>query len=655
MILSVQHISKSFGDDLVLDDISFHLEDREKAALVGINGAGKSTLLKIIVGELEPDEGTVTISKNASIGYLAQYQEAFGIRTVYEEVLESKRDLVGMEAQIRAMEAQMQDLSGEDAEEFIDRYHRLLHSFDAAGGYSYRSEVAGVLKGLGFSEDDFDRSCSELSGGQKTRVALAGLLVTRPDLLLLDEPTNHLDIASISWLESFLINYKGAVLVVSHDRYFLDRVVTKVIEISLHRSAVYKGNYSSYADKAAKVREEKQRAYLNKQREIRRQQEVIDKLRSFNREKSVKRAESREKMLEKANPPERPSEEKSDMKITLAPSVLSGKDVLTAEGLEKSFGEKHLFSDLSFDIRRGEHVALIGENGTGKTTILKIINSVIDADDGMFRLGTNVQIGYYDQEQQELHPEKTLFDEIADEFPHLTQTEIRNTLAAFLFTGDDVFLRVADLSGGERGRLSLAKLMLSGANFLILDEPTNHLDIASREILESAINLYEGTVLFVSHDRYLINRCASRILELDGGRLTNYLGDYDYYLEKKNESLSHLSEKSQTGEKMSGKSGDGTEANESGAEDFSAGKAEWLAQKEEQAKLRKRINRISRIEDEISELEDSIARIDSAFADPEVATDPVRLGELSSEQTEIREKLDALYAEWEELSDSFRP
>ncbi len=651
MILSAQHISKSFGDDLVLDDISFHLEDREKAALVGINGAGKSTLLKIIVGELEPDEGTVTISKNSSVGYLAQYQETFGSRTVYEEVLEAKRDLIDMEAQIRTMEVQMQDLSGVDADAFIDRYHRLLHSFDTLGGYSYRSEAAGVLKGLGFCEDDFDRPCSELSGGQKTRVALAGLLVTKPDLLLLDEPTNHLDISSISWLESFLINYKGAVLVVSHDRYFLDRVVTKVIEISLRRSTVYSGNYSSYADKAAKAREEKQRAYINKQREIRRQQEVIDKLRSFNREKSVKRAESREKMLEKAEAPERPAEEKSEMKITLVPAVLSGKDVLTVEGLEKSFGEKHLFSGLSFDIRRGEHVALIGENGTGKTTILKVINQVTDADDGMFRLGTNVQIGYYDQEQQELHPDKTLFEEIADEYPDLTQTEIRNTLAAFLFTGDDVFLRVADLSGGERGRLSLAKLMLSGANFLILDEPTNHLDIVSREILESALNLYEGTVLFVSHDRYLINRCASRILELAGGRLTSYPGNYDYYLEKKNALQLSDAEKAKADRKVSRQSGGGTGQDGSGSGDLTAVKAEWLAQKEEQANQRKRLNRISRIEDEISGLEDSIARIDSVFVDPEVATDPVRLEELSLKHAEIRAKLDALYAEWEELSD----
>ncbi len=617
----------------MLRDVCFHLEEREKAALVGINGAGKSTLLKIIAGELEPDEGTVTFGKGTTFGYLAQYQESFGDRTVYEEVLEAKRDLIDMERDICTMEEQMQALRADETEEFLDRYHRLLREFEARDGYSYRSEAAGVLRGLGFFETDFTRQCKELSGGQKTRVALARLLVTRPDLLLLDEPTNHLDIASIRWLESYLINYHGAVLVVSHDRYFLDRVVTKVIEISHHCAAVYGGNYTDYAERAARLREEKQRAYFNQQREIRHQQEVIDKLRSFNREKSVKRAQSREKLLEKMDVMDRPQEEKSEMRITLTPSVVSGKDVLSVEGLAKSFGENALFSGVSFDLRRGEHVALIGENGTGKTTILKILNQVADADDGLFRLGTNVQIGYYDQEQQALHPQKTLFDELADENPDLTQTQIRNILAAFLFTGDDVFCRVEDLSGGEKGRLSLAKLMLSKANFLILDEPTNHLDIVSREILESALNSYEGTVLFVSHDRYFINRCAQRILELDNKHLTNYLGDYDDYLEKK-ESLTQIPEEQPK------------------TADLSAGKAEWLAQKEEQARVRKLQNRIARTEDEIAKLEERIAQIDEAFSDPALATDPARLGQLHDAQAEARENLDALYAEWEELSES---
>ncbi len=636
MILSVQNISKSFGDDPVLTQVTFHVEDQEKVAVVGINGAGKSTLLKIIIGELSPDEGSVSTAKNKTVGYLSQYQEAFGERTVYEEVMEAKRDLIEMGDRIRAMEEQMQTLSPEETETFLEKYHSLLHEFELKDGYACASEVTGVLKGLGFSESDFSTPCDELSGGQKTRVALARLLASHPDLLLMDEPTNHLDIASISWLETFLSTYKGAVLVVAHDRYFLDHVVTKVVEISLGRATVYNGNYSYYAERAAELREERQRIYFNQQREIRRQQEVIDKLKSFNREKSVKRAESREKMLEKMEVVEKPQEENAKMKLTLSPALASGKDVLFVENLAKSYGTKQLFRDLSFEIRRGEHVALIGENGTGKTTILKILNQVTDADDGMFRLGTNVKIGYYDQEQQALHLEKTLFAEMADDRPDLTVTQIRNVLAAFLFTGDDVFLPVADLSGGERGRLSLAKLMLSDANFLILDEPTNHLDIVSREILEDAINSYEGTVLFVSHDRYFINRTATRILHLSDGRLTGYLGNYDYYLEKR--------------EELEGDSDPG-QGQKAGRKDTSSGRQKWESQKEESARQKKLKNQIVRLEDEIAGLEERLGEIDSVYAKPEIATDPVRLSQLHDEQSQILDKLDSLYCEWEELSE----
>jgi len=524
MILACQNITKSFGEEPVLSQVSFHVEEYEKVAVVGINGAGKSTLLKIIMHEMDPDEGTVTLAKDASIGYLAQHQEMAGSKSIYEEVLEAKRDVIEMEQKIRDMEDRMQELLGAEMESFMDSYHRLLHEFDARGDYSYASEVTGVLKGLGFSESEFDKPCGALSGGQKTRVSLARLLVTHPDIILLDEPTNHLDIESISWLETFLLNYKGAVIVVAHDRYFLDRVVTKVVEISLHRSAVYAGNYSAYAKRAAEVREERLRAFYNQQREIRHQEEVIGKLKSFNREKSIRRAESREKQLAKIDVLDRPTEENSRMNITLTPSVISGNDVLSVEGLSKAFGTKELFHDISFEIRRGERVAMIGQNGTGKTTILKILNQMLEADAGSFRLGTNVKIGYYDQEQQELHMEKTLFEEISDDHPDLNNTRIRTVLAAFLFTEDDVFKKIADLSGGERGRLSLAKLMLSEANFLILDEPTNHLDIVSKEILEDALNHYEGTVLFVSHDRYFVNKTATRILNLTGGCVINYLG-----------------------------------------------------------------------------------------------------------------------------------
>ncbi len=558
-----------------------------------------------------------------------------------------------MKEKIRSMEEQMQELNDEVMESFLESYHRLLHEYDVSGGYTCVSEVTGVLKGLGFSEKEFDKPCGALSGGQKTRVSLARLLVTHPDIILLDEPTNHLDIESICWLESFLQNYKGAVVVVAHDRYFLDRVVTKVVEISLHRSSVYEGNYTFYAERAAKIREDRLKAYYNQQREIHRQEEVIEKLKSFNREKSVRRAESREKQLAKTEMIEKPMTEHSQMRITLAPSIISGKDVLGVEGLSKSFGEKVLFDDISFDIQRGERVALIGANGTGKTTILKILNQVIEADAGSFRLGTNVKIGYYDQEQQGLHMEKTLFDEISDEYPQMNQTRIRNVLASFLFTEDDVCKTVGDLSGGERGRLSLAKLMLSEANFLILDEPTNHLDITSKEILEDALNRYEGTVLFVSHDRYFINRTAMRILSLNRGQIFNYIGNYDYYLEKREETEPLIAagrQISAAAMPMDSAAGGSDFRSESTPDPDSVAKTDWKTQKAELARVRRIQNRIVRLENEITGLEERLAQIGDEFVKPEIATNSARLNELHAEQTDLSEKLDVLYAEWEELS-----
>ena len=645
MILSCQSISKSFGTDEILKDVSFHIEANEKAAIVGINGAGKSTLLKIIMQKETPDTGEVILAKDATIGYLAQYQDVSGHRTIYEEVLDAKQNIIEMEERLRGMETQMNTLTGQELETLLDGYHRLSHEFELLGGYTYRSEVTGILKGLGFSESEFDRQMSELSGGQKTRVSLGKLLVTKPDVLLLDEPTNHLDMESIRWLEGFLMNYKGAVVIVSHDRYFLDRVVTKVVEIFQHQGYVYQGNYTEFAKKKAKIREDLLKQYYNQQREIKHQEEVITKLKSFNREKSIKRAESREKMLDKIERLEKPTDENTDIHIVLEPDVTSGNDVLTVEHLRKAFGTHTLFDDLSFEIKRGERVALIGNNGTGKTTILKIINELLLADGGTIVLGSNVHIGYYDQEHQLLHMEKTIFEEIADDYPQLNHTKIRNVLAAFLFTNDDVFKRIADLSGGERGRVSLAKLMLSDANFLILDEPTNHLDITSKEILESALNQYTGTVFFVSHDRYFINQTATRILDLTGGTIVNYIGNYDYYLEKHDE-LTRIyveaepkAQAAQMTEQTVAQDGSGTDK-----------KADWQAQNAEQARIRKLENTLKKAEERIAELEDLIAGIDEECADPANATNSAKLGELNGRQNEYRSELEKCYEEWEQVS-----
>lgn len=638
MILSCQNISKSFGTDEIIKNASFHIEDHEKAAIVGINGAGKSTLLKIIIKELDPDEGTVTTAKDTTIGYLAQNQVIDSNRTIYEEVLSAKQPVIEMEQEIRRMETEMETVAPEKLEAFMEKYERLVHQFELADGYAYRSEVTGVLTGLGFLEEEFQKKQDELSGGQKTRAALGRLLVTSPDILLLDEPTNHLDMESIQWLENYLLNYKGAVLIVSHDRYFLDKTVSKVIEVFHHQVHVFLGNYTAYAQKKAQVRAAELRAYYNQQQEIRHQEEVIAKLKSFNREKSIKRAESREKMLDKIERLEKPAEEMTDIQLRLTPCITSGNDVLKAEGLKKTYDGRTLFEQIDFSVFRGERVALIGNNGTGKTTILKIINDITGADAGEITLGTNVHIGYYDQEHQVLHSDKTLFDEISDDYPNLTNTQIRNVLAAFLFTNDDVFKRIRDLSGGERGRVSLAKLMLSEANFLILDEPTNHLDITSKEILENALVHYEGTVLFVSHDRYFINKTATRILDLHERQILNYIGNYDYYLEKKDVQRAAYQKQSDA----SSESGDVKK--ESGT------KTDWKQQKKEQAAKRKLENELNKTEARIEQLETEIKELEEEMAKPEVAVISAKVIKLHELTQQKEAELQTLYDRWEELT-----
>ena len=651
MILDCQNISKAFGTNVILDNVSFHLEDKEKMAIVGINGAGKTTLLKIIMQEEEADSGQIVLSKDRTIGYLSQHQDIFYDDTVYGVMEDDMKPVIELQDKIRKLEQDMTTLTGNELNAALSTYNRYTHEFEYKNGYAYESEITGVLRGLGFSKEDFDRHTDTLSGGQKTRLSLGRLLLTKPDIIILDEPTNHLDMDSISWLETFLTGYQGSVILVSHDRYFLDKIVSKVVELDRGHSTIYNGNYTYFSQKRAEIRANMMKAYLNQQADIRHQEEVITKLKQFNREKSIKRAESREKMLDRVERLDKPTELNSEMRLTLEPSVISGEDVLTIEGLSKAFEQYNLFSNLNMEIKRGEHVALIGGNGTGKTTILKIINGLVEPDDGDINklvpkdagtviLGSRVKIGYYDQEHQVLNMNNTVFDEISNAYPDLTNTRIRNVLAAFLFTGEDVFKRIADLSGGEKGRVSLAKLMLSEANFLILDEPTNHLDITSKEILEEAIRSYTGTVLYVSHDRYFINQTATRIIELKDKKLTNYIGNYDYY-------ESHRVQPVSTGKQAFAPVSD-TVSQEKQPE--SQAKLSWKENKAEQARLRKKANDLKKLEDKIEQLENHLAEIDEEFLVPENATNVALLNDLTKERNSVEEELNTLYEQWEELS-----
>ena len=641
MILQCSHIDKSFVGETVLSDISFHINEQEKAAIVGVNGSGKSTLIKIIMGQLSADSGDIILSKDTTVGYLAQNQEYASDRTILEEMQDAKPEVGILERKIASLSAQMNEADGKELEALIKQFDQAQHRFDQINGYAYQSELVGVLKGLGFENEDFDKKIASLSGGEKTRVALAKMLLTAPDLIILDEPTNHLDLNAIHWLEGYLAQYNGAVLIVAHDRYFLDKIVSKVIEIRQTKSRVYLGNYTEYTKKRQEILDSLQKQYLNQQAEIKHQEEVIAKLKQFNREKSIKRAESREKMLDKIERIDKPIEENTKMHLLFTPKIQSGNDVLTVKGLSKRFGDHVLFENIDFEIKRGEHVAIIGDNGSGKTTILKMINDLLTPDSGTITLGTNVEIGYYDQEHHVLHMEKTLFEEIQDEYPNMTNTEIRNLLAAFLFTEDDVFKQIKSLSGGERGRVSLAKLMLSDVNFLILDEPTNHLDIDSKAILENAINHFEGTVLYVSHDRYFINTTAHRILDLTSQTMLNYIGNYDYYLDKKDAmEQAHL----QTETKVS----DVTASATATASDT---KLSWQQQKEEQARQRKLEKELQAVETEIEELESDNEQIDTELSDPANGNDVAKLQELSKKRAENDARLEELMQRWESLSE----
>jgi len=677
MILQVEHLSKSYDGKNILRDVSFHIEKNDKLAVTGINGSGKTTLLRLICGQELPDSGAVTIPKGIRVGYLPQNPHLHSDRTVYDEIMEVKSSLAVKEGELRELEKKMRLHAANEfaLNDIYERYDKISQEFESGGGYAIRSNVTGILKGLGFSEEEFSKKVSVLSGGQKTRLLLGKLLLDPPDILILDEPTNHLDIASVSWLESYLNSLKSTVILVSHDRYFLDHIVGKVLDIENSQARLFVGNYTAFSEKKAMLRKDAMKAWLSNQAQIRHQTEVIEKLRRFNREKSIRRAQSRQKALDKMEKLEKPFDVDDAMRLHFTPSRTSGNDVLYAENLSKSFDHNSLFRNVDLDVKRKEKLVIIGPNGTGKTTLLKILNSaavengisfqeaesiqesIVRPDTGQISFGTRVQVAYYDQEHQVLDPENTVFEEISDAYPQMNNTEIRNLLASFLFTGDDVFKLVGDLSGGERGRLSLAKLMLSKANLLLLDEPTNHLDITSKEILEEAIRKYEGTVICVSHDRYFINRIATRILELTDGSFVNYIGNYDYYLEKKADPDFDPS-KSLSGSISPSTAPQFPKADNTNAEKLRS-YIESEAQRkalsfEQQKELRTRKQRIKtnlqKVESDIQQLEQQQFETQELMSHPEIAVNSARLNELNQTAEAFAASLETLYNEWETLS-----
>ena len=635
IILSCNNLTKSFGVESILENISFTVNEGDKIGVIGVNGTGKTTLIKIISGIYGYDSGEIYTSKDCEIGYLEQNTNFYSDNTIFTEVLEVFSDLIKMEEDLRKMECEISDKSSEtnspDLQKLMDNYSHKLELFQNSNGYGYKSEAKGVLKGLGFNDDELEKPIKILSGGEKTRVLLAKLLLKKPTLLLLDEPTNHLDSDALEWLELFLKQYKGTVILISHDRYFLDQSVNRIFEIHNKKLKAYNGNYSYYVEKSAIDKEIERKTYEDQQKEIKKQEESIERLKAYGREKHLKRARSKEKALSKIEVLDKPDGERKRAKIKFIPAVESGNDVLAVRDVEMSFPDKVLFKDLNLDIYRGEKVALIGPNGAGKSTLFKIIMNELDPIQGEVKFGTNVNTAYFHQEQKTLNLDNTVIDEIWDANPHLTQTEVRNMLGAFLFENEDVFKRISSLSGGERARVAILKLILSQSNFLLLDEPTNHLDIDSKEVLEEALVNYTGTIFTISHDRYFLNKVVDKILVLDENSVTEYLGNYDYYIEKKRQ-LSEMNKEENTATKTK------TQLKE-----------EKRKEKEQREIERRSKNKIKKLEDDIEQTEKKIAGLDMMLCQEEIYSNPEKSKEVNLEKSELEDKLASLYEKWEQI------
>jgi ATP-binding cassette, subfamily F, member 3 len=635
IVLSCKDIHKGYGIDVILDKVTFNINDGEKVGLIGANGAGKTTLFKILTAQLEQDSGELFIDRSKRVGYLSQHLSLESSSTIYEELLIVFQELLNIESRITELEVKLNEPYDISKQEYHDKiiheYTTLSEVYEHRGGYTYKGEISRVLRGLGFTEGDFNKNINILSGGQKTRVALCKLLLTMPEILLLDEPTNHLDLDAIEWLEDYLKAYKGTIIIISHDRFFLDSITNKTVEMINGHVNTYNGNYTAFVDLKQKNYEVQLKAYNLQQTEIKRQEDIIERYRSFNREKSIKAAESREKALEKIERIDAPDKETKASKIKFETQIKSGNDVLHAENLSKSYGEKRLFHSLDLDIKRGEKTALIGENGRGKTTLFRIIMDKVDKDTGIKVLGKNVFIGYYDQEQSDLNFEKTVLDEVWDEFPNMTTTQLRNALAAFLFTGDDVFKHISTLSGGEKCRINLLKLMLSKSNLLLLDEPTNHLDINSREALEDALLSYDGTLLVISHDRYFLNKVIDKIYELKEDGIKEYLGNYSYYVEKKKNPQRFEEEQANAGKTK-------TQIQE-----------EKKKKKELDRQGKEKLLRVKAVETSISNSEKKLLDLQNQLCLEEIYSNPQKSEDVNKEIAATEGILEKLYSEWEEL------